>query len=61
MDEGVKDAVVGAIVVIVIAISRILSHFEHKKTNKKVGDIYIKLNGELEQKIKTAIEEALKK
>lgn len=44
--------------IIAIAVSRVLSHFEHRKTEKKVNNI---MNGELKELIKEAIREEIKK
>lgn len=41
----------------VVAVSRILSHFEHKKTEKTASEIKIYINGEMEKKIAEAKEQ----
>ena len=45
----------GIISLVVIA-SRVISHFEHKRTGKDIMEIKISINGELERRVSEANE-----
>lgn len=58
MDKQLSDAI---ILIAVVAISRILSHFEHKRSEKrgkergvKLDNVILMLNGEVQKKIDEA-------
>lgn len=50
----------GTATVSAVVVGRILSHFEHKKTESTINRIEIQLNGKLEERIKIAVQAALK-
>lgn len=52
-DQMVIEAIVGALVIG----SRILSHFEHKKSNKDVNEIKFYINGDLQKRLDEAREQ----
>lgn len=51
------DHIVAGSVAVLVIISRILSHFEHKKTNDKIT---IMFNGSLDDRVKQIVDEKLK-
>lgn len=52
-----SEQAIGGIVAVLIIVSRVLSHFEHKKTNDKIT---IMLNGDLDKRIKKIVDDSLK-
>lgn len=50
-----KAELISSIVIIITGIIlRLISHYEHKDTSKKVAEIYILMNGELQKKLEQA-------
>lgn len=52
-----SEEIVGGVVATLVIVSRVLSHFEHKKTNDKIT---IMFNGSLDERVKKIVDETLK-
>lgn len=53
-----SEFIYSATTIIVVIVSRVLSHFEHKKSNK---EIKVMLNGSLEKKVDELVKKSIKK
>lgn len=54
MDKELQEAL---IIIVAVAFSRVLSHYEHKKTEKQVSDMHTMMNGETIRKIADAYQQ----
>lgn len=53
-----NSEIISSLVIIISGvILRIISHYEHKKTEKQVNEIYSLMNGEFEKKLEKARKE----
>lgn len=53
-----NSEIISSLVIIISGvILRIISHYEHKKTSKQVGEIYSLMNGELQTKLEKVRQE----
>lgn len=55
-----SEFLTAAATIIIIIVSRVMSHFEHKKNQKEITEIKLTINGEVEKKIKEAYEQGKK-
>ena len=50
MTDTLKDIIEGAVAIVLIG-RGVISHYEHKRTNKDVNEIRIYMNGEFEKRL----------
>ena len=50
MDISTSEIISSLTIIAVVVTSRVLSHFEHKKTESNIADIHLHINGELQKK-----------